>query len=320
MKMRIFLWSALVLSVAMSVRSSAGQPPATGSPPPLVAHEELQKRLADPTLRLIDARPRDDYDRGHISGAAWLDAKAFEPLTRGEATTDRAAWGRVLAPLGIGPETEILVYDDDRYHLQAGRVWFWLSYAADARAVGLVDGRFNLWERAGRPVSTDETHVAARDAGITFRPALLASRQDVQAATLRQTAQLIDARTEDEYLGKGVCPISRKPLPGGRAGHLPSARLLDAAKVVREDGTFVESAALRAREPGRNRDRSADHRLFQGWRTLELDRLRAPPAGGPRAALRLRPQRVGVRPDTPSCDHVGTSWSELIRRSLRPRD
>jgi thiosulfate/3-mercaptopyruvate sulfurtransferase len=246
MKMRIFLWSALVLSVAMSVRSSASQPSATGSPPPLVAHEELQKRLADPTLRLIDARPRDDYDRGHITGAVWLDAKAFEPLTRGEATTDRAAWGRVLAPLGIGPETEILVYDDDRYHLQAGRVWFWLSYAADARAVGLIDGRFNLWERAGRPVSTDETHVAARDAGITFRPALLASRQDVQAATLRQTAQLIDARTEDEYLGKGVCPISRMPLPGGRAGHLPSARLLDAAKVVREDGTFVELAALRA--------------------------------------------------------------------------
>ena len=52
--------------------------------------------------------------------------------------------------------------------------------------------------------------------------------------------------SEDEYLGKGVCPISRKPLPGGRAGHLPSAKLLDAAKVVREDGTFLEPAALRA--------------------------------------------------------------------------
>ena len=55
MKMRIFFWSAAVLSLTMAVRSRGGQPPATGSPPPLVAHEELQKRLADPALRLIDA-------------------------------------------------------------------------------------------------------------------------------------------------------------------------------------------------------------------------------------------------------------------------
>jgi thiosulfate/3-mercaptopyruvate sulfurtransferase len=211
-----------------------------------VAHEGLQKRLADPALRLIDARPRADYDAGHIPGAVWLDPQFFEPLTRGEAATDRAAWGRVLAPLGVSPDTEILVYDDDRYHLRAGRVWFWLAYAADVRAVGLVDGRFSSWERAGRPVSTDETRVAARDAGVTFRPELLASRQDVQTATLLRSSQLVDARSEDEYVGKGVCPISRTPLPGGRIGHLPSAKLLEAGKVVREDGTFLEPAALRA--------------------------------------------------------------------------
>ena len=246
MKMRVFVWSATVLSLAMAVHSRGGEPPATGSPPPLVGHQELQKRLADPALRLIDARPRADFDGGHIPGALWLDPKVFEPLTRGEAATDRDRWGRVLAPLELGPETEILVYDNDRYHLQAGRVWFWLSYAASARAVGLVDGSFSSWERAGRPVSTGETQVAARDAGVTFRPELLASREDVQTAILRQSFQLVDARSEDEYLGKGVCPISRKPLPGGRAGHLPSAKLLDAAKVVREDGTFLEPAALRA--------------------------------------------------------------------------
>jgi thiosulfate/3-mercaptopyruvate sulfurtransferase len=211
-----------------------------------VAHQALEKRLADSTLRLVDARPRADYDAGHIPGAVWLDPKVFTPLTRGEAVTDRAAWGRVLAPLGVAPDTEILVYDDDRYHLQAGHVWFWLSYAADVRAVGLIDGRFSSWQRAGRPVSTNETRVAAHNAGITFRPGLLASRQDVQTATRLRTFQLVDARTEDEYLGTGVCPISRKPLPGSRAGHLPSARLLEAGKVVREDGTFLDPAALRA--------------------------------------------------------------------------
>ena len=100
--------------------------------------------------------------------------------------------------------------------------------------------------RAGRPVSTGETKVAARNARVTFRPELLASQQDVQRATQLRGFQLVNARSEDEYLGKGVCPISQKPLPGGRAGHLPSAKLLEAAKVVREDGTFLDPAALRA--------------------------------------------------------------------------
>jgi thiosulfate/3-mercaptopyruvate sulfurtransferase len=246
MRTRVFLWSAAVLSLTIAVRSRGGEPPGTGSPPPLVAHEELQKRLIDPALRLIDARPRADYDAGHIPGAVWLGPKVFEPLIRGEAATDRAAWRRVLAPLGVDPATEILVYDDDRYHLQAGRVWFWLSYAAGARAVGLIDGGFSSWKRAGRPVSTGETRVPARNGGVTFRPELLASRQDVQKAILQRSFQLVDARSEDEYLGKSVCPISRQPLPGRRAGHLPSAKLLEADKVVREDGTFLEPAALRS--------------------------------------------------------------------------
>ena len=66
MKTRILLWSTVVLSLTMAVRSRGGEPPATGSPPPLVAHKELERRLGDPVLRLIDARPRADYDGGHI--------------------------------------------------------------------------------------------------------------------------------------------------------------------------------------------------------------------------------------------------------------
>jgi thiosulfate/3-mercaptopyruvate sulfurtransferase len=246
MKIRVFLCCTAILSLAMSAHTRGGEPQAAGSAPSLATHEEIQKRLSDPALRLIDARPRADYDAGHIPGAVWLDPRVLEPLTRGASATYSAAWTHVLSPLGIGPETEVFVYDDDRYHLQAGRVWFWLSYAADVRAVGLIDGGLSLWTRAGRPVSTDETRVAARDAAVKFRPELLASRQDVQTATLLRSYQFVDARISDEYLGKGVCPISKKPLPGGRAGHLPSARLLEAAKVVREDGTFLDSTALRA--------------------------------------------------------------------------
>jgi thiosulfate/3-mercaptopyruvate sulfurtransferase len=245
MKAPAMLWSTAVLSLTMLTNSSAAEVPTRGPAPSILSHENLEKRLDDRVLRLIDARPKSQYDKGHIPGAVWLDLKVFEPLTQGKGLTDQAAWERAIAPLGIGPDTEVFVYDDDRYHLAAGRAWFWLSYASPAVTVGLVDGGFSAWQGSGHPVSTTAAPVTSRQVEVTFRPWLTASRQDVEAATLLQTVQIVDARSEEEYRGTGVCPISGKPLPGGRAGHLPSAKLLDTSKVVGTDGRFLEPTALR---------------------------------------------------------------------------
>src|SRR4051794_33471803 len=78
----------------------------------LVPFADLEKRLGEADLRLLDARPRAEYDKGHIPGAVWVDAKAVEVLAaKPGALKDRAAWEAWLAPLGIGPKTEVRVYD-----------------------------------------------------------------------------------------------------------------------------------------------------------------------------------------------------------------
>ena len=56
------------------------------------------------------------------------------------ALADRAAWEAWIAPLGIGPETEVLVYDANR-QLDAARLWWLLGYLGVER-VGLIDGNF----------------------------------------------------------------------------------------------------------------------------------------------------------------------------------
>ena len=102
--------------------------------PPSVAHDDLQKRLGDANLRLLDARPRADYDKGHIPGAVWVDAKAAQTLAaRPGGLTDRAAWEAWLAPLGIAPRSEVLVYDDQR-QLEAARIWWLLRYLGVERS------------------------------------------------------------------------------------------------------------------------------------------------------------------------------------------
>src|SRR5271166_4865592 len=73
----------------------------------LVAFDDLQRRFGEPHLRLLDARPQGEYDKGHIPGAVRVDAKAVEKMAaKPGALTDRAAWEAWIAPLGIGPDTE----------------------------------------------------------------------------------------------------------------------------------------------------------------------------------------------------------------------
>src|SRR3954454_7256242 len=99
----------------------------------LLTFAELEERLGEPTLRILDVRPKADYDKGHIPGALWVDAKAVEALAaRPGGLTDRPAWEKWIAPLGLAPESEVLVYDANR-QLDAARLWWLLGYLGVAR-------------------------------------------------------------------------------------------------------------------------------------------------------------------------------------------
>src|SRR3954464_556497 len=101
-----------LVSLAMLIGPEAG---AARRPDLLISFDDLQGRLDSPGLRLLDARPKVDYDKGHIPGAVWVDAKAVEVLAkRPGALEDRDAWAAWIAPLGIGSETEVRIYDASR--------------------------------------------------------------------------------------------------------------------------------------------------------------------------------------------------------------
>ena len=233
---KMIRWMA-VLTLALPVLTRAAEPAAKPQAPPLLSRDALQKRLSDPALRLLDARPRADYERGHIPGAVWVDLKALQALTKPETFADKEAWARGLAPLAINNESEVYIYDADRQH-DAGRVWWLLSYAGAPR-VGLIDGGFPLWERARRPICSEATPVEPREFVVQFHAKRAVSRDEVRAAIQDGTVQLVDARSAAEYRGE------KKPQNGGRAGHIPTARLLDLYYLVDADGRFLSADAQR---------------------------------------------------------------------------
>ncbi|MDR3618392.1 MAG: SGNH/GDSL hydrolase family protein [Paludisphaera borealis] len=216
---------------------------AVASPPAekgawLIGFADLEKRLGEPDLRVLDARPRAAYDKGHIPGAVWVDAKAVAATsTKPGALSDRAAWERWIAPLGIGPKTKVLIYDANR-QLDAARFWWLLRYLGVER-VGLIDGNFPIWAKDGRPVTTAIPKVEPVPFPVVLRPDVLATRDQVLAALGSKSSTIIDARSEGEY--NGTVKFSQ------RSGHVPTACSLEWEKFVDEDGRFLGEPSLRAK-------------------------------------------------------------------------
>jgi thiosulfate/3-mercaptopyruvate sulfurtransferase len=227
-------FSIVVFAVAL-IAPGAG--PAE-SPGRLVTFDDLQHRLGEPQLRLLDARPRDEYNKGHLPGAVWVDAKAVETMAaKPGALTDRAAWEAWIAPLGIGPDTEVLVYDSKR-QLDAARLWWLLRYPGVDHA-GLIDGGFALWKKQGKPVTAETRKVEPRKFEVRFRTDRLATRDEVLGALKQGKVRVIDARSEAEHTGK-----EKRSKRGGR---VPTACHLEWAQLVDADGRFLDEAALRAK-------------------------------------------------------------------------
>ncbi|MFI5461699.1 MAG: rhodanese-like domain-containing protein [Isosphaerales bacterium] len=203
----------------------------------LLSFDELQKKLGAPELRLLDVRDQADYAKGHIPGAIWVDLKPAQQLSSSaRGLTDQAAWEKWIEPLGIGPATEVVIYDAQR-QLSAARTWWLLSYLG-VKGVGLIDGGFPLWTKQGRPVTTEVRKVSSRPFRVEFQSARLATRDQV-LSSLKAADRIVDARSRGEYTGL----LARSK----RGGHIPAACHLEWSTLVDADGRFLDAGALRAR-------------------------------------------------------------------------
>lgn len=230
-----------MLALLLLVLAQTRDVPAQDAPPMAVLRgfDELQARLKDTDPpRLLDVRSRADYDKGHIPGAVWADVKAAEAIAAGLAGfSDRMAWGKWIAPLGIDGNREVVVYGENR-QLDAARVWWLLTYLGVQR-VSLLDGNFSLWAKQGRPTDRERPEVAKSTVAIGFRRNRLATREDVREMIEGGGAQIVDARTLGEHLGTEK--------RSKRAGRLPTACRLEWSDLVDRDGRFLDEKALRAK-------------------------------------------------------------------------
>ena len=231
-------------SVVMLILVASAPAPVVGaeqSAPSLASFDALQKKLGSPGLRLLDVRPKADYDAGHLPGAVWVDSQTVKMLTaKPGGLSDREAWQSWIAPLGIAPETEVLIADGGR-QLDAARLWWLLSYLG-VEKVGLIDGNVALWLSQGRPVTREVLKVKPGSLHVRFRADRLSTRADVAKAIEGGKTRVVDARTIGEYTGEQK---SSK-----RGGHIPTACRLEWSDLVGKDGRFLPGGELRSKLDG----------------------------------------------------------------------
>ena len=210
----------------------------------------LSAHLHDPDWVLLDCRfelaqpgwGEAAFAAGHIEGAqyAHLDrdlSSAVTPTTGRHPLPDPAQFTRQAGAWGIGPDTQVVLYDQD-IGVFAARAW-WLLRWLGHRRVAVLEGGWAAWSAAGLPTSQTAQPRPARTFTGTPDPTMTADAAAVQAGLADGAIRLVDARGAERFAGRNE---TADPI----AGHVPGAVNQPYAQNF-EGGRALPVAALQAR-------------------------------------------------------------------------
>jgi thiosulfate/3-mercaptopyruvate sulfurtransferase len=196
----------------------------------------LDGHLQDPLVRILDVRPAERYDQGHLENALSVPMALFRATLDGipGMAIPREPFERLLGSLGIDNDTTVVLYDDSS-GLDASRVLWTLEYYGhrDVRLLAVGPGH---WQRSGRPLVREVTPVRRTRYQASVRPDRLATLAHVWAALDRPDAVVLDVRTPQEFAGQVV--------QAARNGHIPGAVNLEwaSANLTSDDARTMKSA------------------------------------------------------------------------------
>ncbi len=201
--------------------------------------DALAPTLLDVRWALGGPPGRDEYARGHVPGAAFVDLDtelASAPGLGGRhPLPEPAAFEAAMRRAGVRADRPVVVYDDSG-SAAAARAWWLLRYFGH-RDVRVLDGGLGAWVASGRRLSTDAPVPAPGD--FAARPGGMPVLDAARASALAQRGVLLDARAPERFRGEHE-PID--PV----AGHIPGAVNAPSTGNVGGDGRFLAPDALRA--------------------------------------------------------------------------
>jgi thiosulfate/3-mercaptopyruvate sulfurtransferase len=213
-------------------------------PEVLVSTEWVANHVGDANVRVVEVDvDTKAYGEGHVPGAiAWAwNTQLCDTVCRD--ILSKAQFEELMSSSGVTPETNLIIYGDSNNWFAAWAVWQAKIYGH--RQVRLMDGGRKKWLAEGRELSTEipqvtRTEYQAADPDLSLRAFL----PQVQEASLRGTAALVDVRSPQEFTGEILAPPGL-PETCQRGGHVPGARNIPWNNACNSDGTFKSADELR---------------------------------------------------------------------------
>lgn len=201
-----------------------------------ITPQELNEKLSDENLVLLDANKPDLYKKGHIPGAISIGFHSLsntvgKPGDKGWGTSlDKESLKEKLESLGVNNDKEVVIYSDVlKGPGPDGRnVWQLRMFGLDN--VKLLYGGLEYWKNLGYDVSK-ETVQPTPTTGLVLKdpdPSYYATLEYVHENLGKTT--IMDVRTKKEFDGSTAAGEAR-------GGHIKGAVWLEWKDLLNEDAT-----------------------------------------------------------------------------------
>jgi thiosulfate/3-mercaptopyruvate sulfurtransferase len=217
----------------------------------VVETDWLAERLDAPDLVVLDGSwhlpaakrdPRAEYEAEHIPGAIFFDIEDIsdEKSALPHMLPSTAKFASRVKNLGIGDGMRVVVYDSVGL-FSAARVW-WMFRTMGHEDVAVLNGGLPKWKAEKRSVTSEPSpRRTPRHFTPRFNASLVRDLADMKALVKSGTGQIADARGPGRFSG-----AEPEPRQGLRSGHMPGARSMHYAQLLKPDGTLKSADELKA--------------------------------------------------------------------------
>lgn len=207
----------------------------------VVEPEELQKRLGEANLLVVDMCSPERYAAGHVPGAVHLEYARI--VAKREPTVgllpDLASLSAVFSSLGLTPDTQVVAYDDEGGGKAARLLWTLDVVGHDK--ISLLDGGILAWEAEGRPLSQEPIAPVAGHYEVTAYKRAAATADEIMSRLGKADFCVLDARSPLEFAGQKQTDA--------KVGHMPGAVNIEWTSLMNRENhlKLLPQAQIRAR-------------------------------------------------------------------------
>ncbi len=181
----------------------------------IIEPQKLYSKLSTTSSWIIlDVRSEEKYAAGHIVGAINIPIeKTFRRVEKTKKVASIPIIQELFASAGISNDSIVVLYDGGGY-IDAGRM-YWVLEVYGHQNVVLLNGGYPGWIKRNLPVSREARQLKPTRYVAAIQPSRLATKFQTRLAIDDKNQNVIDARSNNEYIGKSSQAI--------RSGHIPSA-------------------------------------------------------------------------------------------------